>query len=96
MDRIGEAVHDLTVGRRWVEGVDVLFQGTAGDGQAVAMEQAGVEQLLEHHLHAADAIEVGHVEAAMRLHVGDVRHALADPVEVLEPELDASFVGDGE
>ena len=67
-----------------------------GHGQHVAVEQAGVEQVLEHDRHAADAVEVAHVELAARLHVGDVRHAGGDPVEVVEVELDAGLVGDGQ
>jgi hypothetical protein len=40
---------------------EVLGHGLAGDGEAVAVEQAGVEQLLHDDRHAADAVEVGHV-----------------------------------
>ena len=47
----------------------------AGDGEAVAIEQPGVEQLAQHDGHATDAIEIDHVVFAVRLHVGDVRHA---------------------
>ena len=60
------------------------------------MEQPGVEQLLHDDLHAADAVEVGHVVLAVRLHVGDVRDARADAVEVVELELDAGLVRDRE
>ena len=55
-----------------------------------------VEQLLHHDLHPTDAVEVGHVVLAVRLHVGDVRDTRADPVEVVELELHAGLVGDGE
>ena len=61
-----------------VELGEVLRHRLAGDGEAVAVQQARVEQLLHDHRHAADAVEVGHVELAVRLHVGDVRHARAD------------------
>ena len=60
------------------------------------MQQARVEQLLHHDLHAADAVEIDHVVLAVRLHVGDVRDARADAVEVVELELDARLVGDRE
>ena len=46
-----------------------------GDGHAVAVQQAGVEQLLHHDLHAAHAVDVAHHEPAGRAHVDEVRHA---------------------
>ena len=49
-------------------------------------EQAGVEQLAHHDRDAADAVEVGHVEPAVGLGVGDVGHPPADAVEVVELE----------
>ena len=49
-----QRVHDLAVGRRRVEGGEVLGHRLAGDGEAVAVEQPGVEQLLHHDRHAAD------------------------------------------
>ena len=39
------------------------------------MQQAGVEQLLHHDRHAADAVEVAHHEPAGRTDVDEVRHA---------------------
>jgi hypothetical protein len=33
-------------------------------GHAVAVQQPGIEQMLEHHRHAADSVEVDHVELA--------------------------------
>ena len=54
------------------------------------------EQLAEDRLDAAHAIEVDHVVLAVRLHVGDVRHARADAVEVVELELDLRLVRDRE
>ena len=56
--------------------------------------QAGVEQVLQHHRHTTNPIEVAHVEFAARLHVGDVRHPGRDPVEVVEVELHTGLVRD--
>ena len=42
---VGQRVDDLAVGRRRVDGGEVLGDGLAGDGEAVAVEQPGVEQL---------------------------------------------------
>ena len=91
-----ERVDDDAVGPRRVELGQVLGHRLAGDGQHVAVQQAGVEQVLEHDRHAADAVEVAHVELAARLHVGDVRDLGGDAVEVVELELDAGLVGDGQ
>ena len=68
-----ERVHDVAVGRGRIELGEVLGHRLAGDGEAVAVQQPGVEQLLHHDRHAADRVEVGHVVLAVRLHVGDVR-----------------------
>ena len=82
----------VAVGRGRVEVGQVLGHGLAGDGEAVAVEQPGVEQLPHHDRHAADAVEVDHVELAVRLRVGDVRHPRGDPVEVVELEVDPGLV----
>jgi D-alanine transaminase len=60
------------------------------------VQETGVEQLAHHDGDAADAVDVDHVVLAVRLHVGDVRHAAADLVEVVEREVDACLVGDGQ
>ena len=96
VDRIGERVNDLAVGLRWIEIGEVLGHGLAGDGEAIAVEQTVLEQLAENQLHAADTVEVGHVVLAVRLHVGDVRNARADAIEVVELELDTRLVRDRE
>ena len=96
VDRRVERVHDDAVGRRRVEGGEVLGHRAAGDGEHVTVQQAGVEEVLEHDRHAADAVEVAHVELAARLHVGDVRHPRRDAVEVVEVQFDPGLVGDGQ
>ena len=79
-----------------IEAGEVLCHRLAGHGHHIAVQQAGVEQMLHHHGNPADAIEIAHVELATRLHVGDVRNLGGDPVEVVEMQLDAGFVGNGE
>ena len=59
-------------------------------------KQAVVEQVLQDDRYAADAVEVAHVETAVRLHVGDVGDARRHLVEVVEFEVDPGLVGDGE
>ena len=78
VDRCDERVHDVAVGRGGSSSARFSAMRLAGDGEAVAVQQPGVEQLLHHDRHAADAVEVDHVVLAVRLHVGDVRHPRAD------------------
>ena len=63
---------------------------------AVAVHEARVEQRLHEHRQAAAAVDVVHDVAAERLQVADVRHLAADPVEVVEGQLDLGLVRDRE
>ena len=96
VERRVERVDDDAVRSGRVDLGQVLGHGPAGHRQHVAVQQAGVEQVLHHDGHAADAVEIGHVELAARLHVGDVGHAGRDAVEVVEVEGDPGLVGDGQ
>ena len=96
MDRVGEGVDDAAVRSGRVEQLEVLTHGPAGDRHALTVEQTRVEQMLQNHGNTADGVEIGHVELAARLHVGDVRDVRPDAVEVGERKVDAGLVGDGE
>ena len=96
VDGIGQRVDDGAVGCGRVELGEVLGDGATRDGQAVAVEEAGLEEVAHDHGHAADRVEIGHVVATGRSGVGDVGHALGDAVEVLELQLDLGLVGHGE
>ena len=60
------------------------------------MHQAGVEKRLHHDGDAADLVDVVHHEAPEGLEVADVRDLGADPVEVVEGQVDLGLAGDGE
>ena len=96
VDRRVQRMDDDTVGTRRIEGGEVLGHRLAGDGERVAVDQPGLEQVTQHDRHSADPIELAHVELAARLHVGDVRHLGGDAVEVVERQRDLGLVGDGE
>ena len=96
VDRRRERVDDLAVGRGRIEGGEVLRHGAPRHRDAVAVEEPGLEQLAHHHGDAAHPVDVHHVVLAVGLRVGDVRHPRRHPVEVVELELDACLVGDGE
>ena len=96
VDRPVEAADHVVVdgGRR--ELGEVLGHRLAGHREAVAVHQAGVEQRLHHHRDAADLVDVVHDVLAERLEVAEVRHLVADPVEVVEREVDLGLAGDRE
>ena len=66
VDRVVQGAQDLAVQVRRVDRGEVLGHGLAGDGEAVAVQQAGVEQGLHDDRHAADLVDVGHHVAAER------------------------------
>ncbi len=74
VNRLCEGVDDRTVGSGRVEVGKVLGHCLAGDGQAVSVYQALLQKCPQYDRHAADAIEVGHVVLAVRLHICKVRY----------------------
>ncbi len=89
-------MHDIAVGSGRRQRFEVLGDRLAGDGEAVAIEQPGVEQLLHHDLHTPDPVEIGHVVLAVGLHVGKVRNPGTDAIEVVELQLHVCLVRDCE
>ena len=79
-----------------VEGFEVLAHRLAGDGEGVAVHQAGVEQRLHHDRDAADLVHVVHDVLPEGLEVAEVRDLVADAVEVVEVEVDVGLTGDGQ
>ena len=94
VDGIVEGVDDLAVGGGRIEQCQVLGDGPAGDGDLVAVQEALVEEHLQHDRHATDAVDVDHVVVAVGLGVGEVRHLGGDPVEVVEFERHVGLEGD--
>ena len=93
LDRIGEGADDVLVGGVTADVREVLGDGLAGDGHAMAVQEALIEEHLEQRLEATDADKVGHVVFAARLEVGEHRHASADALKILEGEFDARGMG---
>ncbi len=75
---------------------EVLRHGLSGDGHAVAVHEAGVEQRLHDHGDTADGVDVGHDVLAEGLDVGEVWNLRSDAGEVGEGQFDLSFVRDGQ
>jgi hypothetical protein len=93
LNRVGEGADYVLVGGVTADVCEILGDGLAGDGQAMAVQEALIEEHLEQRLEAADTDEVSHVVLAARLEVGEHRHASSDALEVLEGELDARGMG---
>ena len=85
---------DRAVGGGWLELLQVLGDRLARHGQAVAVQQAHVEQLLHHDGHPADAVQVAHDEAPRGPDVHQVGNPARDPVEVVERQLYVSLARD--
>ena len=73
-----------------------LLQAFALHGSAVAVQQASIQQQLHHLGNAAGVVQInGHVAAA-GLEITDHRHALTDPFEVIDAQVDAGGTGNGQ
>lgn len=96
LDGVGQRPDDLLVG--WEVGnlLEVLGKGLTRDGHAGAVDDALLEQELEQGGGAADVVQVSHDVLARWLQVGQERGAVRDLLEVLDVELDANRVGDGD
>ena len=96
LDRIGEGADDFLQRRIGRHGGQILRQGFAGDGQAAAVQQTGVQQGLHHRLDAADGDQFGHEIFSARLEVGEDGDTPADGGEIIQGEFDAGAPGDGQ
>jgi phosphoribosylformylglycinamidine (FGAM) synthase-like amidotransferase family enzyme len=48
------------------------------------MQETSVKEVLHHHRHATDAVDVGHVVFAGGFCIGDVWNFLGDAIEVIK------------
>ncbi len=86
---------DLVLGDGWGVG-EVFGEGLAGDGEAVAIEEAAVVKVLQKHGGAADAVEVIHGAETTGREVAEDGGSAANGLDVLQGEIDTGFVGEGE
>ncbi|WP_157576533.1 hypothetical protein [Mycobacterium sp. GA-2829] len=87
VDRVVHRAQHLAVGVRRLDVGEVLGHGLTGHGQAIPVQQTGIQQRLHHDGHTADLVDVLHHVPAERFHVRQVRHLLPDAGEVLEGQL---------
>ena len=97
VERLVDRQDHVLIGARLVRDVREFFsQRLAGNGDAIAMQQAGVEQQLHHLRDAAGFVQVGGHILARRFEVADDGHALAHPLEVIDGPFHFRSVGDGQ
>ena len=78
----GDGMDHVPVGRRRIEPADLLGERLAGAGERLAVEQAGLEQLLDDHLQATLGVDVDHRVEAERAHVDEYRQPTRERVEL--------------
>ena len=96
LDGVGERADDGLVAGEIGELLDVLLHGLTGRGHAGAVDDALLEEELEKGRGAADLAEVLHDPLAGRLEVSKEGGAVGNGLEVVDGELDANGVGDGD
>ena len=74
--------------------VGVLADRLAGYGRCIRVQQARILEPPQHDRHAAGLVQIGGHILAAGLQVAQQRRALADPVEVVDVQIDPHFVGD--
>ena len=85
---------DLAVEARGV--LHVLPERAAVHGQRVLVQEPALAERAQHHRQAAGVVEVLHQEPAGGHQVDEAVHAAAEPVEVVERQLDADAPRDRE
>lgn len=96
LDGVGEGADDLLIGGEVGNLLEVLREGFTGDGYAGAVDDAFLEEEFEEGRGAADVVEVGHDVFTGGLEVGEEGGAVGDGLEVVDCELDADGVGNGD
>ncbi|MCP9272393.1 hypothetical protein NM203_09360 [Mycolicibacterium sp. CAU 1645] len=84
MNRVVHRAQHLAVGIRRLDVGEVLGHRLSGHRKAIPVQQAGIQQRLHDHGHAADLVDVLHHVPTEGLDVGEVGHLLSDAGEVLE------------
>ena len=88
--------HVLTLG--WCGGHirQQFFEGFAFDRAAIAVQQAGIQQLLHHLRNATGSVQIHRDVSAAGLQVTEHRNALADALEVINAQLNTCRASDGQ
>ena len=85
VQRLVERTYHLLIAARCRRHLGQLLRhGLAGDGLALAMQQSGLEQQLEHLRHATGAMEIGRDKTARGLEIAQHRHTPAHALEIID------------
>ena len=90
------ADHVLISARRIRHILQFLRHGAAGDGHAVAVEQAFFEQHFQHLRHTTGAMEIHRDITARRFEIAQHRHLAAHALEIIDGPFDLGGMSDGE
>lgn len=96
LDRVGDRANDLLVRGEVGRLLEVLGEGLTSDGHARAVNQALLEQELEQSWGTTNVVQVRHDVLARGLQVSKEGNTVGDGLEVVDGQLDADGVGDGE
>lgn len=97
LDGVAEGADDLLVlGEPVGPGLDVLLHGLTGDSDAAAVDQALLQEEPKQGRGTTNGHHVGHDVLATGLQVGQEGSAVADLLEVVDGQLDANGVGNGD
>eukprot|EP00123_Amoebidium_parasiticum_P017280 comp23783_c0_seq1/m.41266 comp23783_c0_seq1/g.41266 ORF comp23783_c0_seq1/g.41266 comp23783_c0_seq1/m.41266 type:complete len:398 (+) comp23783_c0_seq1:1029-2222(+) len=90
-----DGVDDVLAGCEAWQVLNVLGKGFARNGQAVTVQNALLEQILDDGRRAPNLLHILHHVLAAGLEVSNEGHTVADFLEVVELELDANGAGNG-
>ena len=96
VDRILDRTNHVLAGREPGQVGQVLRQRLAGDRQAVAVQVAVLEQILHHGRRSAHAMQVFLHVAAAGPKIGQIGHAIAEGLEIVDRQRHADRPGHGD
>lgn len=96
LDGVAHGADDLLLGGEVGVGLDVLLHGLAGDGDARAINDTFPEKELEEGGGTTNLAEILHDVLAGGLEVSEEGDSVGNGLEVVDSELDANGVGDGD
>mmetsp|Transcript_108 Transcript_108/g.282 ORF Transcript_108/g.282 Transcript_108/m.282 type:complete len:220 (-) Transcript_108:614-1273(-) len=96
LDGLVQRQNDVLAGREWRAHLEVLRKGLARDGHARAIDQPMLHEILEHSRRATHLVQILHDIFATRLQVGDERHLVANPLEVIQSHLHPARIRHGD
>ncbi len=86
-------LHNLLAGFERRQFGKVFAQRFPGHRHAIAVEQTFFEQILHHPRRAADVVQIFLHVLAAGLQIGDVRHAAADLLKIVDRQFDFGRAG---